>query len=164
MAKTLRHPWAPWGAMAELTVDSEFETTPRTIIALIISVLVGAVANAAGVGGGAIYIPIFNALVGFGLKASTALSQVCITAGAVTSLAANLARHHPADPAASLVELSLMLMLTPVLLVGVGVGVILNVMLPAWLLTALLLLLLVPLVWHANSKCPPPCPCPVPYV
>ena len=32
-------------------------------------------ANAAGIGGGVLFVPIFNALVGFTLKASTALSQ-----------------------------------------------------------------------------------------
>lgn len=37
---------------------------------------VGMVANTAGVGGGAIFVPLFQALVGFPLKPSTALSQV----------------------------------------------------------------------------------------
>ena len=36
---------------------------------------VGALANAVGIGGGAFYVPLFNILLGFSLKGSTALSQ-----------------------------------------------------------------------------------------
>eukprot|EP00198_Chlamydomonas_reinhardtii_P003361 XP_001692697.1 predicted protein [Chlamydomonas reinhardtii] len=78
-----------------------------------------AVATASGVGGGAIYIPLFNALIGFELKASTALSQACITAGSLAALGSNLHRRHPLRPEAwHLVDFRLMLVLTPVLLVG----------------------------------------------
>lgn len=56
------------------------------------------------------------------LKPSTALSQACITAGALASMAANLPRRHPHDRRAPLIDFPLILMLTPVLLVGVGLG------------------------------------------
>ncbi|GFR44449.1 hypothetical protein Agub_g5660, partial [Astrephomene gubernaculifera] len=139
-------------AGGQLDADSPFHADFRTILALIIAVLVGAVATAAGVGGGAIYIPLFNALVGFALKPSTALSQACITAGSLAALVANLPRQHPAAPGMPLVDFGLMVMLTPVLLVGVGMGVLLNVMLPSWLLTMLLLFLLLLLTAQAAGK------------
>ncbi|GFR46013.1 hypothetical protein Agub_g7492 [Astrephomene gubernaculifera] len=136
----------------EFDVNSAFHADFRTVTALLLSILVGAVATAAGVGGGAIYIPLFNALVGFALKPSTALSQACITAGSLAALAANLPRRHPAAPGEPLIDFPLMVMLTPVLLVGVGAGVLLNVMLPSWLLTVLLLLLLLLLTTQAVGK------------
>lgn len=40
---------------------------------------VGALANAVGIGGGAFYVPLFNILLGFSLKGSTALSQAVRT-------------------------------------------------------------------------------------
>ncbi|GLI67499.1 hypothetical protein VaNZ11_011674, partial [Volvox africanus] len=89
---------------------------------IILSFAIGAVATAAGVGGGAIYIPLFNALVGFALKPSTALSQACITASSLAALTTNLPRTHPGMTEAPLIDFPLMLMLTPMLLVGVGIG------------------------------------------
>ncbi|GFR46014.1 hypothetical protein Agub_g7493, partial [Astrephomene gubernaculifera] len=139
-------------AEGELDVDSAFHSDFRTVAALLVSILVGAVATAAGVGGGALFNPIFNVLVGFALKPSTALSQACITAGSLAALSANLYRQHPTAPGESLIDFRLMVMLTPVLLVGVGAGVLLNVMLPSWLLTVLLLLLLLLLTKQAAGK------------
>ncbi len=44
---------------------------------------VSALSNAAGVGGGAIFVPLFNVLLQFPIKAATALSQAVITGGAL---------------------------------------------------------------------------------
>ncbi|GLI67502.1 hypothetical protein VaNZ11_011704 [Volvox africanus] len=135
-----------------LGVESPFQPDARSLLGLIISALIGAVATAAGVGGGAIYIPLFNVLVGFALKPSTALSQACITAGSLAAVATNLPRTHPSVAAAPLIDFPLMLMLTPLLLVGVGIGVLLNVALPSWLLNILLLVLLILLLSQAVAK------------
>ncbi|GLC45260.1 hypothetical protein PLESTB_000719300 [Pleodorina starrii] len=138
--------------MAQLEIDSPFQADARTLLGLVVAILIGAVATAAGVGGGAIYIPLFNVLVGFALKPSTALSQACITAGSLAAVASNLPRTHPTVPGAPLIDLPLMLLLTPLLLVGVGIGVLLNVTLPSWLLNMLLLLLLLLLLAQAVAK------------
>lgn len=44
---------------------------------------IAALSNAAGVGGGAIFVPLFAVLLGFSVKLSTALSQAVITGGAL---------------------------------------------------------------------------------
>ncbi|GIL57444.1 hypothetical protein Vafri_12661 [Volvox africanus] len=135
-----------------LGVDSPFQADVRTFLGIFLSFVIGAVATAAGVGGGAIYIPLFNALVGFALKPSTALSQACITASSLAALTTNLPRTHPSMTEAPMIDFPLMLMLTPMLLVGVGIGVLLNVALPSWLLNILLLVLLMLLVSQAVAK------------
>jgi uncharacterized membrane protein YfcA len=71
------------------------------------------------VGGGAIFIPLFQALVGFPLKESTALSQALITAGSLVSVAMNLFSPSPLDPHKPLIDFPLVLLLAPMLLVGV---------------------------------------------
>ena len=42
-------------------------------------------ANSAGIGGGPLYMPLFNVILGFNLKASTALSHTTVTVSAVSS-------------------------------------------------------------------------------
>ncbi|MEW5296758.1 MAG: hypothetical protein WDW36_000016 [Sanguina aurantia] len=135
-----------------LDLDSAFEANGRSLGALIGSLLVGALANAAGVGGGAIYIPLFHVIVGFALKPSTVLSQAVITAGAIISVGLKLPNRHPAFPQASLIDFTIVLALTPILLVGVSAGVLLNVLLAEWLITFLLLILLALLSVQSVTK------------
>ncbi len=80
---------------------------------------IGSLATTAGVGGGAIFIPLFQALVGFPLKESTALSQALITAGSFVSVAMNILSPSPVDPQKPLIDFPLVLLLAPMLLVGV---------------------------------------------
>ncbi|GIL61015.1 hypothetical protein Vafri_15437, partial [Volvox africanus] len=138
--------------LEELNDNSPFVANGRTLVSLGIVVLVGAVASSSGVGGGAIFIPLLNVLVGFNLKSSTSLSQACITCGAAAALLANLMHHHPSDPRVPLVDFTLVAILTPILLMGVGIGVMLNVMLPSELLLGLLLLLLALLIGQSVNK------------
>ena len=73
----------------------------------------------AGVGGGAIFVPLFQALVGFPLKESTALSQALIAAGSLVSVGLTLFSASPTDPCKPLIDFPLVVLLLPMLLVGV---------------------------------------------
>ncbi len=64
-------------------------------------------------------MPIFQALIGFPLKESTALSQALITAGSIVSVALNLFARSPMDPSKPLIDFPLVLLLLPMLLIGV---------------------------------------------
>ncbi|GFH32123.1 uncharacterized protein HaLaN_31288 [Haematococcus lacustris] len=88
---------------AMLNMSSMDTSTPFTVdwhssstIAIILTV--GSVAACAGVGGGAIFIPLLQFVAGFGLKDSTALSQALITAGSLVTVALNLFKPSPLAP------------------------------------------------------------------
>ena len=102
----------------------------------------GSAATASGVGGGAMYVPLFDAVLGLGVKRATALSQVCIACGALAGVASLLARTHPAEPSRTLIDLPLAALMTPAVLLGVSTGVLANFLLADWLLNLLLFLLL----------------------
>ncbi|KAF5834265.1 hypothetical protein DUNSADRAFT_9132 [Dunaliella salina] len=125
-----------------LDASSSFQGNWRSIVALVIILLVGSVANSAGVGGGAIFVPILQSLVGFSLKDSTAISQALITAGSAVSVAINIFKRSPVNPSTCIIHFSVALALTPVVLVGVSVGVLLNSILPNWILTIMLIVLI----------------------
>ncbi|KAK9843827.1 hypothetical protein WJX81_007905 [Elliptochloris bilobata] len=130
-----------------------FTSELRTSVpALIICLSVGAIATAAGVGGGPIFVPVFSVLAGFSIKAATALSQATITGGAIAGVALSLRRRSPIDPSEPILDFPLALMLTPMLLLGVAVGVLGNNLLPTWLITLLLIVLLLALAYHTFAK------------
>jgi len=110
----------------------------------------GSAATASGVGGGAMYVPLFDAVLGLGVKRATALSQVCIACGALAGVASLLARTHPADPSRTLIDLPLAALMTPAVLLGVSTGVLANLLLADWLLNLLLF------CSSSPSPCPPP--------
>lgn len=89
------------------------------------------------------FVPLFSVLLSISIKAATALSQAVITGGAIGSVAFSLTRQHPLRPGAPLIDFSLALTLLPPLLLGVATGVLLNLALPAWLVTILLIPLLI---------------------
>ncbi|KAL6747258.1 hypothetical protein V8C86DRAFT_3033907 [Haematococcus lacustris] len=113
---------------------------------------VGSVAACAGVGGGAIFIPLLQFVAGFGLKDSTALSQALITAGSLVTVALNLLKPSPLASGTCVINFDLALLLTPAILSGVSIGVIGNTVCPPWLVTLLLILLMLLLVMQAISK------------
>ncbi|KAL0035051.1 hypothetical protein WJX79_008455 [Trebouxia sp. C0005] len=106
--------------------NRRFRLQPYEIIPLLLSFLVAALANACGVGGGAFFVPMFNVLLGFSLKGSTALSQAVVTGGACAGFMYSSCKRHPDDHEQSLVDFDLALILTPMLLLGITAGVLIN--------------------------------------
>ncbi|KIZ04589.1 hypothetical protein MNEG_3365 [Monoraphidium neglectum] len=119
-----------------------FAFTLRTCLGGLGTLLVAALANLAGIGGGAFYVPLFYAVSGFSLKAATGLSQAAIAGGSLVTTLFNLGMRHPWDPGRPLVDLDLALVLTPAMLLGVSVGVLLNDLVPTWAVLLLLICLL----------------------
>ncbi|CAL5218926.1 g672 [Coccomyxa viridis] len=124
----------------------------KNISALVLSVVIGSIATAAGVGGGAFFVPLFNILLNFSLKGSMALSQAVIAGGAIAGVAVTLHKKHPHDPARPLMDFDIALMLLPFLLLGVSFGVLANVLFPNWLITVMLLGLLIFLTYKTGKK------------
>lgn len=122
----------------------------KNAAAMAISVVAASLANAAGVGGGGMFVPMFSML-GFDTKTATALSQAMITGGSLTAFLYNLRLQHPSLPR-PLIDYSACLLLEPTLLLGVSMGVVANVVLPAWLIVTLLGVLLTYMTQRTLSK------------
>ncbi|CAI7881918.1 unnamed protein product, partial [Closterium sp. NIES-54] len=114
---------------------------PRVVLAALISLVGAALANAGGVGGGGLFVPMFNLLLGYDAKTSTALSKSMIMGGALASVCFNVQLKHPTfhQP---LIDYGLARLMQPTLLLGISVGVTCNVIFPPWLITVMLFLLL----------------------
>ncbi|GAQ85440.1 hypothetical protein KFL_002350150 [Klebsormidium nitens] len=124
-------------------VDARFELNIRTGIALVLTFGCGLLANAAGVGGGPFYIPVFNVLLGFNLKMASALSLTIVSSGALASTFYGLHKKSPRDCDRTLLDFDLALTFLPALLLGVNFGVLFNILIPEWLQTAVLVFVLI---------------------
>ncbi|CAM6127248.1 unnamed protein product [Calypogeia fissa] len=110
----------------------------RTVSAVILGGIGAALSSAGGLGGGGLFVPLFNLLLQFDAKTSAALSNFMILGGSVSNLWLNLQQHHPHARNKPLIDFDVVLLLQPNMLLGISTGVILNVVLPEWVITALL--------------------------
>lgn len=107
------------------------------LITSVVLVFVGAsICSAGGVGGGGIFIPIFNLLLQFDAKTSAALSNFVIFGGSLANLIWNLPQNHPVFLQKPMINYDVALILQPNMLLGISIGVICNVMFPGWLIIA----------------------------
>ena len=112
-----------------------------TAAASIVCFVVAVLANAGGVGGGGVFVPLLMLVVGLGGKWVIPVSNAMILAGAIPAVAINLCKRHPCHNR-PLLDVDIALLLVPATLGGTTPGVLLNVMFPEWLISALLVLLL----------------------
>mmetsp|Transcript_13583 Transcript_13583/g.19339 ORF Transcript_13583/g.19339 Transcript_13583/m.19339 type:complete len:249 (-) Transcript_13583:6-752(-) len=99
------------------------------------------IAAGGGIGGGGILVPLYAIVLGFELHHAVPLSNMTICASALTNLAFNIrARHPTADR--PLIDWDLILVMEPLTIAGALVGSLLNVMLPGWIVTIMLVILL----------------------
>eukprot|EP00850_Spirogloea_muscicola_P016300 SM000131S26730 [mRNA] locus=s131:223887:227709:- [translate_table: standard] len=118
-----------------------FPFDSRIAIATGLAFVGAALANAGGVGGGGLFVPMFNLLLNFDAKTSAALSKAMIMGGMIASFVFNVQLKHPTLDR-PLIDYDIALLLQPLLLLGISVGVSCNVMFPPWLIIFLLTVLL----------------------
>lgn len=132
--------------------DTPFEWTFSNAGALFLAVMCALLANSAGVGGGPFYMPLFHSVLGFDMNSSTALSHTIVASSAVASSFYGILQRSPVDPGAPLIDFTLALTFVPALLVGTGIGVIFNTMVPNWFQTIGLVLLLSFVIYKTGKK------------
>ncbi len=101
------------------------------------------IAAAGGVGGGGILVPIYSTAWHFPTKLAIPLSNITILGGALANFLLNVTRRHP-EPNIHrpLIDFDLVLMMEPTTMLGSMLGAMLNKLLPAWLLSIALVVLL----------------------
>eukprot|EP00897_Mesotaenium_endlicherianum_P009704 jgi/Mesen1/8762/ME000524S08056 len=132
--------------------ESRLEWNLKTIFSLVLTFACALLANSAGVGGGPLYMPLFHSVLGFGIATATALSHTVVACSAVASTVYGLLQRSPVDGDDPLIDFGLALTFIPPLLVGVGFGVLFNVLFPDWLQTLGLVLLLAFVIRKTGSK------------
>ena len=125
-----------------LTNDSDFEMNARTGSAIVIFLIMSALANSAGIGGGLFWVPLFSSLLQFTVKSAAALSQSCVATGTLGGSLLSITQRSPVDRDRPMIDYSLTLVLMPALILGMSIGVLLNIMLPSLIISSILLVVL----------------------
>ncbi|CEO97887.1 Membrane transporter protein [Plasmodiophora brassicae] len=108
-----------------------------------VAVFIGAaLAAGGGLGGGGIFVPVLVLIAGMSTKQAIPISQSIIFGGSLVNMAFNIGRTHPIVHERPLIDYSVIVMFTPMLLAGTSVGVILNIVFPTWIIVVILLITL----------------------
>lgn len=116
--------------------EGELQTW-RAVAALVCGAIAAMLSSAGGVGGGGLYVPIFNLLLGFSSKTSAALSSCMILGGTLVNLVWYSFQRR-ADGLGPLIDYQVSLLCLPNVLLGITAGVMCNVASPSWLVTVIL--------------------------
>ncbi|KAG5229054.1 hypothetical protein OIU76_018455 [Salix suchowensis] len=111
----------------------------RIVAGTIIAFFGAAFGSVGGVGGGGIFIPMLTLIIGFDSKSSAALSKCMITGAAATTVLYNLRLRHPTLEL-PIIDYDLALLFLPMLILGISIGVTLNVLFADWMIIILLII------------------------
>ncbi|KAG1341826.1 hypothetical protein COCNU_05G000550 [Cocos nucifera] len=128
------------GGSAPMGIEKELEFNWRIILVTVIGFLGSAFGTVGGVGGGGIFVPMLNLIIGFDTKAAAALSKCMIMGASASSVWYNLRVSHPSKEV-PIIDYNLALLFQPMLMLGITVGVELSVVFPYWLITVLIIVL-----------------------
>ncbi|KAK4267449.1 hypothetical protein QN277_024228 [Acacia crassicarpa] len=112
----------------------------RIVVGSIIGFFGAAFGTVGGVGGGGIFVPMLKLIIGFDAKSATAMSKCMITGGAGATVLYNLKQRHPTKDL-PMIDYDLALLFQPVLVLGISIGVILNVVFADWMITVSLIVI-----------------------
>ncbi|PKU78388.1 hypothetical protein MA16_Dca019438 [Dendrobium catenatum] len=118
----------------------KLEVNWRSALATIIGFLGSAFGTVGGVGGGGIFVPMLNLIVGFDTKSAAALSKCMIMGASASSVWYNLRVSHPSKEV-PIIDYDLALLFQPMLMLGITIGVALSVVFPYWLISVLIIIL-----------------------
>ncbi|PIA43468.1 hypothetical protein AQUCO_01900100v1 [Aquilegia coerulea] len=128
------------GSRESITVWPDLKFNWRIILATLIGFFGSAFGTVGGVGGGGIFVPMLNLIVGFDTKSAAALSKCMIMGASASSVWYNLRVPHPSKDK-PILDYDLALLFQPMLMLGITIGVSLSVVFPYWLITVLIIIL-----------------------
>eukprot|EP01091_Cochliopodium_minus_P000984 TRINITY_DN10871_c0_g1_i1.p1 TRINITY_DN10871_c0_g1~~TRINITY_DN10871_c0_g1_i1.p1 ORF type:complete len:497 (-),score=97.34 TRINITY_DN10871_c0_g1_i1:32-1522(-) len=101
----------------------------------------GALSIAGGIAGGGVFVPVFILFLGLSPHFAIPLSKVAIVGASVGACLVTMPKTHP-NTNRPLVYYDIALIMEPCLLLGTTIGVLLNVLFPAYIITLLLIVIL----------------------
>jgi len=140
-AEELKFPKAPGGdAPPEEHLPPLFPLGPKTL-GIVVAAVGLMVAAGGGIGGGGVLVPVYIMVCMFPAKLAIPLSNITIFGGSIANCFLNIQKRHPYTDR-PLVDFDLVNIMEPLTIAGAIVGSILNKMLPGWLVTLMLVIVL----------------------
>ncbi|TMW56182.1 hypothetical protein Poli38472_008830 [Pythium oligandrum] len=112
------------------------------VLASVLAFMSTALGSGCGVGGGGLLVPAFILVIGLSPKHAIPLSKATIFGNAIAIYLFNLRRKHPVKPNVPIINYAVASIMEPTTLIGSIFGVMMNHVLPNWLILFLLISLL----------------------
>ncbi|KAK2453192.1 hypothetical protein P8452_00847 [Trifolium repens] len=112
------------------------------IVGTLIGIFGASFGSVGGVGGGGIFVPMLILIIGFDAKSATAISKCMVTGAAISTVFFNLKLRHPTLDI-PMIDYNLVLLNTPVIILGISIGVLLSVVFADWMITVLLIIIFI---------------------
>ena len=116
---------------------------PIQITGLVVLIIVSALANAGGIGGGALIIPVYMFIFDYTVGHSVPLSKATILAGAIVNIIMIVNQRNPNNKNQLLVDYKVGTFIVPLILAGTMIGVLFTKMLPSIVIFVVLVLYLI---------------------
>ena len=129
-----------------------FPLNTKTAIGLLLLTTISAVANAGGLGGGAVIVPVYIFLFDYMTAESIPMSKATILAGALMNMMLIAPKSHPHDKDRFLIDYGLAGSMIPLLMAGTMIGVLLTKILPPIFVVVLLTLYLSKSTFRMKKK------------
>ncbi|PON56467.1 Transmembrane protein TauE-like [Trema orientale] len=113
----------------------------KIVVGGMIGLLGASLGSVGGAGGGGLFLPMLNLIIGFDQKSATALSKCMIVGGAASTFIYNSRQRHPTLEL-PIIDYDLALLFQPMLILGISIGVTLNVLFAEWMITLFLIIIL----------------------
>lgn len=112
---------------------------PRKTLGMILIIIVSALANAGGIGGGAVIVPLYMYMFYYTVGEAIPLSKATIFAGAIVNIFLIINKRDPQDQNTLIIDMSIASIIVPLILSGTVIGVTLTKILPPVILLLVLL-------------------------
>lgn len=128
-----------------------FPAEPIEWVGFVMMGLLIGFANAGGIGGGALLMPIIIIFFGADVADGTPISNFCIFISAVIRFLMNFKQMHPERPKL-MQNYDIAVIFMPLVMVGSSIGVILNTVLPTLISTILLVVVVSYMLFNSSKK------------
>ncbi|KAK3035107.1 hypothetical protein RJ639_032609 [Escallonia herrerae] len=123
---------------------TQLRLKPSLVAAGILCFIAFSISSAGGIGGGGLFISILTVVAGIDLRTASSFSAFMVTGGSFANVVCNM------FGGKTLIDYDITLLSEPCMLFGVSIGIICNVVLPEWLITALFAVFL---AWSSFKTC-----------
>ncbi|KAL8107819.1 hypothetical protein AgCh_024286 [Apium graveolens] len=140
-----------WILDLQQSQNTQIMFTFSSVISGVLCFVAASISSAGGIGGGGLFIPILSIVAGFDLKTASSLSAFMVTGGSMANVLYNIIfKSSNAEGKKGLIDYDIALLSEPCMLLGVSIGVILNRVIPEWLIT---IMFDVFLAWSSFKTC-----------
>ena len=139
-------------AVGQCKQRSLIPPTWRDVAISVFCFIGGGLAASAGIGGGGVYVPALLLIGGYSAQVAVPISTVIIFGCAIANWSMLAPQKHPNASNRPLINYSAALILQPIILCGSSLGVLLNTIIPNWLLVLLLVSLLTFTIYKTIKK------------